>query len=166
MCCNCKLQWQHRLYNHIYSFSYRWEVIYFAIILLQIQGEGRSKVRSSLTPSTAQLALQRILPYPCKKQYTAVILMPKSSPFKFLKSVFQSTRTNGGREAKVCSSRPLVEWFMPGSYILNNHNRLSIFSPLQILAGIAGLAVLALSLWRHSRSGHINSRHLLGSATK
>lgn len=101
----------------------------------EIQGEGRSKVRSSLTPSTAQLALQRILPYPCKKQYTAVILMPKSSPFKFLKSVFQSTRTNGGREAK-------------------------------ILAGIAGLAVLALSLWRHSRSGHINSRHLLGSATK
>ncbi|AET05136.2 peptidase M16 inactive domain protein [Medicago truncatula] len=101
----------------------------------EIQGEGRSKVRSSLTPSTAQLALQRILPYPCKKQYTAVILMPKSSPFKFLKSVFQSTRINGGREAK-------------------------------ILAGIAGLAVLALSLWRHSRSGHINSRHLLGSATK
>ncbi|CAL5215055.1 unnamed protein product [Lathyrus oleraceus] len=101
----------------------------------ELQDEGRSKVRSSLTPSAAQLALQRILPYPCKKQYTAVILMPKSSPFKLLKAVFQSTRTNFGREAK-------------------------------ILAGIAGLAVLALSLWKHSRSGHVNSRHLLGRATK
>ncbi|RDX96961.1 Zinc protease PQQL-like protein, partial [Mucuna pruriens] len=66
----------------------------------EIQDEGRSKVRSSLTPSTAQLALKRILPFPCKNQYTVVILMPKSSPFKLLKSVFQSTRTNYGREAK------------------------------------------------------------------
>ncbi|XP_061347588.1 zinc protease PQQL-like isoform X3 [Gastrolobium bilobum] len=93
-----------------------------------IQDEGRLKVRSSLTPSTARLALQKILPFPCKNQYTVVILMPKSSPFKLLKSVFQSTRTNYGRKTK-------------------------------ILVGIAGLAVLAFSLLRHSRSAQNNSKH-------
>ncbi|KAJ7973741.1 zinc protease PQQL-like [Quillaja saponaria] len=87
----------------------------------EIQDEGRSKVRTSLTPSTAQLRLQRILPFPCRKQYTVVILMPKKSPFQLLRSVFQSTRTDYGTDAK-------------------------------ILAGIAGMAVLALSLWRYSRS--------------
>jgi len=76
--------------------------------LLQVQDEGRSKVRSTLTPSTAQLALKRILPFPCKNKYTVVILMPKSSPFKLLKSVFQSARTNYGKEAKVSDIRPLV----------------------------------------------------------
>ncbi|KAI4350751.1 hypothetical protein L6164_005172 [Bauhinia variegata] len=87
----------------------------------EIQDEGRSKVRSSLNPSTVQLAVQRVLPYPCKRQYTAVILMPKSSPFELLKSVFQSTQTSYSRDLKV-------------------------------LAGIAGLAVFALTLWRYSRS--------------
>ncbi|KAF7819724.1 zinc protease PQQL-like isoform X1 [Senna tora] len=87
----------------------------------EIQDQGRSTVRSSLTPSTAQLALQRILPFPCKKQYTVVILRPKTSPFKLLKSAFRSTQTSYSRDAKT-------------------------------LAGIAGLAVLALCLWRYSRS--------------
>ncbi|XP_054811473.1 zinc protease PQQL-like isoform X2 [Prosopis cineraria] len=87
----------------------------------EIQDEGRSVVRASLTPSTAQVALQRILPFPCKKQYTVVILMPKTSPLKLLKSAFGSTQTSYSRDAK-------------------------------ILAGIAGLVVLALSLWRYSRS--------------
>ncbi|PQQ14742.1 zinc protease PQQL-like [Prunus yedoensis var. nudiflora] len=86
----------------------------------EIQEEGRSKVRQSLTPVTAQLALQKILPFPCKKQYTVVILMPRASHFKSLRSFFQSTETSYGRHAK-------------------------------ILAGIAGLTVLALSLWRYSR---------------
>ncbi|ONH97864.1 hypothetical protein PRUPE_7G214900 [Prunus persica] len=86
----------------------------------EIQEEGRSKVRQSLTPVTAQLALQKILPFPCKKQYTVVILMPRTSHFKSLRSFFQSTETSYGRHAK-------------------------------ILAGIAGLTVLALSLWRYSR---------------
>ncbi|KAL1364192.1 hypothetical protein HN51_012358 [Arachis hypogaea] len=67
----------------------------------EIQDEGRRKVRSSLTPRTAQLALQRMLPYPCKKQYTVVILMPKSSPFQLLKSAFQSTLTGHAREATI-----------------------------------------------------------------
>ncbi|KAI5320256.1 hypothetical protein L3X38_039964 [Prunus dulcis] len=86
----------------------------------EIQEEGRSKVRQSLTPVTAQLALQKILPFPCKKQCTVVILMPRTSHFKSLRSFFQSTETSYGRHAK-------------------------------ILAGIAGLTVLALSLWRYSR---------------
>ncbi|XP_027343571.1 zinc protease PQQL-like isoform X1 [Abrus precatorius] len=99
----------------------------------EIQDQGRSKVRSSLTPSSAQLALKRILPFPCKNQYTVVILMPKASPFKLLKSIFQCTRTKYGREAK-------------------------------ILVGVAGLAVFALGLWRHSRSAQNYSRHLLTRA--
>ncbi|XP_016651991.1 PREDICTED: zinc protease PQQL-like [Prunus mume] len=86
----------------------------------EIQEEGRSKVRQSLTPVTAQLALQKILPFPCKKKYTVVILMPRTSHFKSLRSFFQSTEISYGRHAK-------------------------------ILAGIAGLTVLALSLWRYSR---------------
>ncbi|XP_030953176.1 zinc protease PQQL-like isoform X1 [Quercus lobata] len=87
----------------------------------EIIDDGRSKVRLSLTPETAKLALQRILPYPCKKQYTAVILMPQTSRFKLLKSFFRSTKTSYRRDAK-------------------------------ILAGIAGMAVIGLSLWRYSRS--------------
>lgn len=87
----------------------------------EIIDDGRSKVRISLTPETAKLALQRILPYPCKKQYTAVILMPQTSRFKLLKSFFRSIKTSYRRDAK-------------------------------ILAGIAGMAVIGLSLWRYSRS--------------
>ena len=68
---------------------------------MQIIDDGRSKVRISLTPETAKLALQRILPYPCKKQYTAVILMPQTSRFKLLKSFFRSTKTSYHRDAKV-----------------------------------------------------------------
>lgn len=90
-------------------------------ISFEIIDDGRSKVKTSLTPQTAKLALQRILPYPCKKQYTAVILMPQTSHFKLLKSFFRSTQTSYRTDAK-------------------------------ILAGIAGMAVIALSLWRYSRS--------------
>ncbi|GMN50692.1 hypothetical protein TIFTF001_019852 [Ficus carica] len=82
----------------------------------KIQDEARTQVRKSLTPSTTQLALQRILPFPCKKQYTAVILMPRRSRLQSLTSFFQSTQ---------------------------NHAK--------ILAGVAGLTVLVLSLRRHSR---------------
>ncbi|XP_021276228.1 zinc protease PQQL-like isoform X2 [Herrania umbratica] len=84
----------------------------------KIQEEGRSRVRESLTPSTAQSALQRIMPYPCKNQYTVVILMPQASRFKLLRSLFQHTAH--GSDAK-------------------------------ILAGIAGLTVLAACLWKYSR---------------
>ncbi|KAF8400960.1 hypothetical protein HHK36_014263 [Tetracentron sinense] len=87
----------------------------------EIQDEGRSKVREALRPSTAQLALQRILPFPCRQQYSVVVLMPHTSRLELLKSVFQSTRNKYGRDAK-------------------------------ILVGIGGLTVLALSLWRYSRS--------------
>ncbi|EXB38800.1 putative zinc protease pqqL [Morus notabilis] len=59
----------------------------------EIQDVARSKVRKSLTPSTTQLALQRILPFPCKKQYMAVILMPQKSRLKSLTSFFRSSQT-------------------------------------------------------------------------
>ncbi|XP_008797884.1 zinc protease PQQL-like isoform X1 [Phoenix dactylifera] len=87
----------------------------------EIQDEGRTKVRKALTPSTIQLALQRILPFPCKMQYTAVILMPQLSRLKLLKSLLQFRSNGFSRDAK-------------------------------ILAGAAGAVVLAVSLWRYSRS--------------
>ncbi|XP_041006250.1 zinc protease PQQL-like isoform X1 [Juglans microcarpa x Juglans regia] len=87
----------------------------------EIIDEARSKVRTLLTPVTVQLALQRILPYPCRKLFTLVILMPQTSRIKLLKSFFRPTQTTYHRDAKM-------------------------------LAGIAGLAVLAVSLWRYSRS--------------
>ncbi|KAI4380729.1 hypothetical protein MLD38_006890 [Melastoma candidum] len=87
----------------------------------QIHDEGRMKVRDSLTPSTAQSALKRILPFPCKKQYTVVILQPRRSNFKMLRSIFRSSSAVFRSDAKV-------------------------------LVGVAALAVLALSLWRYTRS--------------
>ncbi|KAI3421693.1 uncharacterized protein J3R85_011884 [Psidium guajava] len=86
----------------------------------KVQDEGRSKVRESLTPSTAQSALQSILPFPCKKQYTVVILLPQRSRLEMLKSLFGFSQITYGRDAK-------------------------------ILAGVATMAILALSLWRYSR---------------
>ncbi|KAF5935352.1 hypothetical protein HYC85_026481 [Camellia sinensis] len=74
---------------------------YLIIIAAQVQEEGRSKVRKTLTPLTAQLALRRILPFPCKKQYTVVILMPQRSCFKKLKLFIHSAPNRYSRDAKV-----------------------------------------------------------------
>ncbi|KAH7572183.1 hypothetical protein JRO89_XS04G0216300 [Xanthoceras sorbifolium] len=93
----------------------------------EIQDEARSRVRISLTQLTLQSALQRILPYPCKKQYTVVILMPQTSRLNLLRSFFQSTRSRYHSDVKVS------------------------IVPVFILAGIAGLTVFAISLWRYSR---------------
>lgn len=70
-------------------------------LVVQVQDEGRSKVRNSLNPLTAQLALQRILPFPCKKQYTVVILMPWASRFKRLKTFIRSVPNHYGTDATV-----------------------------------------------------------------
>ncbi|KAG6599499.1 Zinc protease PQQL-like protein, partial [Cucurbita argyrosperma subsp. sororia] len=67
----------------------------------EIQDEGRLNVRNSLTPLTAQLALQRILPFPCTKQYTAVILLPSSYRFKKLKSFFRLGLSSPATDAKI-----------------------------------------------------------------
>ncbi|XP_042492213.1 zinc protease PQQL-like isoform X1 [Macadamia integrifolia] len=87
----------------------------------EIQDEGRIKVRESLRPSIAQLALQRIIPFPCRKQYSVVILMPRTSRLQLLKSFIPSLPNNSCKDAK-------------------------------ILASIAGVVFLALTLWRYSRS--------------
>ncbi|KAE9464478.1 hypothetical protein C3L33_03583, partial [Rhododendron williamsianum] len=97
---------------------------------------GSFQVRNSLTPLTAQLALQRILPFPCKKQYTVVILMPWASRFKRLRSFIRSVPNHYGRDATVSHMLLLSLLLL---YII-------------ILAGIAGLTVMVLSLWRYSRS--------------
>ncbi|XP_073298175.1 zinc protease PQQL-like [Primulina huaijiensis] len=86
----------------------------------QLQDEGRTRVRNTLSPLTAQSALQRIIPFPCTKQYTVVILMPQTSRFKWIKPFISSVPTHYCRDAK-------------------------------ILAGISGVAILALSLWRYWR---------------
>ncbi|KAL4194482.1 hypothetical protein AMTRI_Chr05g68900 [Amborella trichopoda] len=67
----------------------------------EAQDEGRSKVRECLNPSTAQLASQRILPFPCTSQYSVVVLMPQSSRIRFLKSLLQSAQNRTGTEAKI-----------------------------------------------------------------
>lgn len=89
-----------KLLNFLFSKVHQFLSFYF-FSPLQIQDEARLKVRTSLTSSTLQSALQRILPYPCKKQYTVVILMPQTSRFKLLGSVFQSTWTINFRDPKV-----------------------------------------------------------------
>ncbi|KAK3161034.1 hypothetical protein QOZ80_1BG0070790 [Eleusine coracana subsp. coracana] len=87
----------------------------------EFQEEGRKKVRDALTPLTMQSALQRVLPFPCRKQYTVVTLMPKSPCWASMKSLFSWSSSGVSRDAK-------------------------------ILAGVAGALVLAVSLWRYSRS--------------
>nr|GMC58879.1 zinc protease PQQL-like isoform X1 [Ipomoea batatas] len=67
----------------------------------KVQDEARSKVRKLLTPLTAQMALQRILPFPCKKQYTVVILMPQASRMKRLKSFVCSAPKRYCTDAKI-----------------------------------------------------------------
>ncbi|KAH0436794.1 hypothetical protein IEQ34_026324 [Dendrobium chrysotoxum] len=67
----------------------------------EIQEEGRTKVRKCLTPSSMLLALQRILPFPCKNQYTLVILMPQTSRIKLLKSSFLFSSNGFSRDAKI-----------------------------------------------------------------
>ncbi|CAL5358910.1 unnamed protein product [Camellia sinensis] len=79
--------------------------IYFGDVGTSFEEEVRSKVRKTLTPLTAQLALQRILHFPCKKQYTVVILMPQRSCFKKLGLLIRSAPNRYSRDAKVNFSR-------------------------------------------------------------
>ncbi|KAF5184288.1 Zinc protease pqql-like [Thalictrum thalictroides] len=67
----------------------------------EVQDEGRKRVRDSLKPSVAQSALQRILPVPCRKQYTVVILMPQISRLERLKSFFLSATDKYRKDAKI-----------------------------------------------------------------
>jgi len=77
-------------------------VVFFILNLLslQIQDAACSKERSILTPLTVQLALQRILSFPCLKQYILVILMSQASHMKRLKSLMQSGPKSYSRDAK------------------------------------------------------------------
>ncbi|KVI12277.1 Metalloenzyme, LuxS/M16 peptidase-like protein [Cynara cardunculus var. scolymus] len=61
-----------------------------------VQDDSRSDVRKTLTPVTAQLALQRIIPFPCKRQYTVVILMPQASRLRMLKSIVADPKVQAG----------------------------------------------------------------------
>lgn len=67
----------------------------------EIYDKGRSAVKDSLTPSTMQSALQRILPYPCKKRYTVVILMPQESRLKFMYSLLNRTVNGFSSDYKI-----------------------------------------------------------------
>ncbi|XVE71503.1 hypothetical protein DITRI_Ditri10aG0156100 [Diplodiscus trichospermus] len=58
-------------YIQVYEATSQGSTLVMLALPFKIQEEGCSSVRESLTPSTAQSALQRILPYPCKNQYTA-----------------------------------------------------------------------------------------------
>lgn len=50
----------------------------------EIQKKRRKQVRESLTASVAQSALRRLLPLPCTKQYTLVILTPQMLGWKLV----------------------------------------------------------------------------------
>lgn len=115
---------------------------------MQFQEEGRIKVRDALTPQTMQSALQRVIPFPCRNQYTVVILMPKSSCWASVKSMLSWTSNGVSRDAKVGIK---VFIYFATSYSLFTLLNLRT-TTLQILAGMAGALVLAVSLWRYSRS--------------
>ncbi|EMS58065.1 hypothetical protein TRIUR3_26510 [Triticum urartu] len=66
-----------------------------------VQDEGRVKVREALTPQAMQMALRRVISFPCKKQYTVVILMPKSSRWNSLISVVSWSSGGFSRDAKI-----------------------------------------------------------------
>jgi len=115
---------------------------------VQFQEEGRIKVRDALTPQTMQSALQRVIPFPCRNQYTVVILMPKSSCWASVKSMLSWSSNGVSRDAKV--------WIKVFIYFATSYSLFSMLNlrttTLQILAGMAGALVLAVSLWRYSRS--------------
>ncbi|KAL5728894.1 hypothetical protein ACHQM5_001921 [Ranunculus cassubicifolius] len=66
-----------------------------------IQEKARKDVRESLTASVAQCALQRVLPCPCTKQYTVVVLMPQTSRMKMVKSYCDATFERYSKQVKV-----------------------------------------------------------------
>eukprot|EP01018_Ginkgo_biloba_P031588 Gb_11763 [translate_table: standard] len=61
---------------------------------IEAQDEWRNTVRVSLAPSTMQAALQRILPSPCKEQYTVVVLVPQLPILQRLKAFFAEKRSS------------------------------------------------------------------------
>ena len=127
---------------------------------MQVQDDSRSDVRKILTLATAQLALQKIIPFPCKRQYTVVVLMPQSSRLKLLKSIVTDTKVSFICYHTVfCISSPpvstnsVVELCRQSSIFtpfINIYNKLFILR-LQVQAGFAGLIVLAFCMWRYSR---------------
>ncbi|GAB2292506.1 hypothetical protein Dimus_026742 [Dionaea muscipula] len=76
----------------------------------EIQDEARLQVRQSLSPTTSRYALQKIIPYPCKRKYTVVILMPRRSSYQLVKSFFQSTRKTYSGTAKVSHVSALLHF--------------------------------------------------------
>ncbi|RZC75574.1 hypothetical protein C5167_051049 [Papaver somniferum] len=60
-------------------------------VSFKTQDDGQDEVRGSLKPLTSQLSLQRTLPFPCRKQYSVVILKPQASRLRRLKSLYCST---------------------------------------------------------------------------
>lgn len=109
---------------------------------MQIIDEGRSKVRSTLTPLTAQLALQRILPHPCTRQYTVVILMPQISRIKLLKSFFRSTRTGSHSDAKVSYD---YAGFATTVFLVRMPNNVTLFSESS-----STFSILMMLIFSHS----------------
>jgi hypothetical protein len=115
---------------------------------VQFQEEGRQKVREALTLLTMQSALQRVLPFTCRKQYTVVTLMPKSSCWASMKSLLSWSPSGVSRDAKVriiC----FIYFLCP---IVQREDIIMTPASLQILTGVSGALVLAVSLWRYSRS--------------
>ncbi|XP_057536975.1 zinc protease PQQL-like isoform X1 [Amaranthus tricolor] len=56
----------------------------------QLLDKARRRTRQTLSPLTAKWALQKILPYPCKKHYVSVTLIPETNRFRLLKHQLKS----------------------------------------------------------------------------
>jgi hypothetical protein len=111
---------------------------------VQFQEEGRMKVREALTPQTMQSALQRVIPFPCRNQYTVVILMPKSSCWASVKSMLSWSSNGLSRDAKV--------WIKHVIYL----QHLVLFSRLGKKSSILSLSeahFLAGSCWHRRCTG-------------
>ncbi|KAH7414951.1 hypothetical protein KP509_14G020500 [Ceratopteris richardii] len=78
----------------------------------QLQDEWRNSVRSILTAETMQDALQRILPLPCKHQYTSVILMPQLPLLHQLLAVISALDQNQGKVALAAAGTLLFGIFL------------------------------------------------------
>jgi hypothetical protein len=94
---------------------------------LQVQNEGRLKVREALKPESMQMALQRVISFPCKKQYTVVILMPKPSRWNSLISVVSWSSGGFSRDAKVRYSMPLFTLHLVTMSVFENSSTCADF---------------------------------------
>ncbi|KAL5699599.1 hypothetical protein ACHQM5_030479 [Ranunculus cassubicifolius] len=92
--------WLYRIMNTYQSRTYFGDIS----TSFEIEDKIRNKVRESLTPAVALSALRRILPLPCKKQYTAIVLVPLVTRLEMIKSFVETTIDRYSKEVKILAA--------------------------------------------------------------